>query len=229
MPPDEVLAQIRQIAATLPVDPLILRAGWPGMDPDWFVSYLDDLGSRLVPRDLRHPRHGRGGVAVLGIHHAGIVVSDLDRAIDFYTGVLGLRLMTEPSPPASGPRMDRVWNLTGARVRASALLQKQAPARSKCTSSRRPEWTGPTPMPSHAIGAQHVAFQSEDLAAEKAAIESRGGVFTTDVHLVESGPFEGLKTAFLLDPDGVRIEFVEVSYWRDEERRAGVARYWAQR
>jgi alkanesulfonate monooxygenase SsuD/methylene tetrahydromethanopterin reductase-like flavin-dependent oxidoreductase (luciferase family) len=47
--PDDVLAQIRHIAATLPVDPLILRAGWPGMDPDWFVSYLDVLGSRLVP------------------------------------------------------------------------------------------------------------------------------------------------------------------------------------
>ena len=47
--PDDVLAQIQRIAETLPVDPLILRAGWPGMDADWFVSYLDDLGSRLVP------------------------------------------------------------------------------------------------------------------------------------------------------------------------------------
>ena len=47
--PDDVLAQIQQIAATLPVDPLILRAGWPGMDPDWFVAYLDDLGRPLVP------------------------------------------------------------------------------------------------------------------------------------------------------------------------------------
>ena len=167
-------------------------------------------------------------MTVLGIHHAGIVVSDLDRAIDFYTGVLGLELMTEPSQPSSGPRMDRVWNLTGARVRASALLRAGTGA-VELHEFEAPEWTGPTPMPSHAIGAQHVAFQCEDLAAEKAAIESRGGQFITDVHLVESGPFEGLKTAFLLDPDGVRIEFVEVSYWRDEERRAGVARYWAHR
>jgi alkanesulfonate monooxygenase SsuD/methylene tetrahydromethanopterin reductase-like flavin-dependent oxidoreductase (luciferase family) len=47
--PDEVLAQIEGIAATLPVDPLVLRAGWPDMDADWFVAYLDDLGARLVP------------------------------------------------------------------------------------------------------------------------------------------------------------------------------------
>ena len=35
-----------------------------------------------------------------GIHHAGIVVSDIHRAIDFYTGVLGLELMAELTPPA---------------------------------------------------------------------------------------------------------------------------------
>lgn len=46
---DEVLAQVRDIARSLPVNPLILRAGWPDMDPDWFVSYLDALGSQLVP------------------------------------------------------------------------------------------------------------------------------------------------------------------------------------
>ena len=45
----DVLAEIRQIARTLPVNPLILRAGWPDMDPDWFISYLDALGAELVP------------------------------------------------------------------------------------------------------------------------------------------------------------------------------------
>jgi len=45
----DVLAEIRQSARTLPVHPLILRAGWPDMDPDWFISYLDALGAELVP------------------------------------------------------------------------------------------------------------------------------------------------------------------------------------
>ena len=45
----DVLAQLQQIARTLPVNPLILRAGWPDMDPDWFISYLDTLGAELVP------------------------------------------------------------------------------------------------------------------------------------------------------------------------------------
>jgi alkanesulfonate monooxygenase SsuD/methylene tetrahydromethanopterin reductase-like flavin-dependent oxidoreductase (luciferase family) len=46
---DEVLTDIQQIAATFPVNPIVLRAGWPDMDPDWFISYLERLGSELVP------------------------------------------------------------------------------------------------------------------------------------------------------------------------------------
>jgi catechol 2,3-dioxygenase-like lactoylglutathione lyase family enzyme len=142
--------------------------------------------------------------------------------------VLGLELMTEPAPPASGARLDRLWNLPGVRVHASVLLRAGAAA-VELHEFEAPEWTGPTPVPSHAIGAQHVAFRCDDLAAEKAAIEARGGTFLTDIHLVDSGPFAGVRTAFLLDPDGIRIEFVEVAYWLDDERRAGVARYWDER
>lgn len=46
---DEVLAELRAIAGALPVNPLILRAGWPDMDPDWFISYVETLGRELVP------------------------------------------------------------------------------------------------------------------------------------------------------------------------------------
>jgi catechol 2,3-dioxygenase-like lactoylglutathione lyase family enzyme len=165
---------------------------------------------------------------VRGIHHAGIVVSDLSRAIDFYTGVLGLELMTEPTPPASGERLEKLLNLPGARLHGGVLLRAGDSA-IELHQFEAPEWTGPTPVPAHAIGAQHVAFRCDDLAAEKAAIEARGGLFLTETHLVDSGPFEGLRTAFLLDPDGIRIEFIEVAYWRDEDRRAAVARYRAER
>jgi catechol 2,3-dioxygenase-like lactoylglutathione lyase family enzyme len=165
---------------------------------------------------------------MLGIHHAGIVVSDLDRAIDFYTGVLGLELMAELTPPNSGPWLERVLNLPGARLHGGAMLRAGASA-IELHEFEAPDWDGPTPVPAHAIGAQHVAFWSTDLAAEKAAIEARGGTFMTDIHVVDTGPFAGLRTAFLQDPDGIRIEFVEVAYWLDEQRRAGVAAYWARR
>jgi alkanesulfonate monooxygenase SsuD/methylene tetrahydromethanopterin reductase-like flavin-dependent oxidoreductase (luciferase family) len=46
---DSVLNEIKDIAAAVPVNPLIMRAGWPDMDPEWFITYVNSLGSELVP------------------------------------------------------------------------------------------------------------------------------------------------------------------------------------
>jgi len=164
---------------------------------------------------------------VKGIHHAGIVVSKLDRSIDFYIDVLGLELISEPSDPTAGTRIDQILGLDGARLRG-VLLQAGNSA-VELHEFQAPKWTGEGPVPAHALGAQHVAFWCDDIATEKAAIESRGGVFLTDVNVIDAGPFAGLRTAFLRDPDGIRIEFVEVAYWPAAARQAGLDRYWQNR
>jgi catechol 2,3-dioxygenase-like lactoylglutathione lyase family enzyme len=164
---------------------------------------------------------------MIGIHHAGIVVSDLDQSIDFYLEVLGLQLMTEPGPFTQSPHLDRVLGLRGARLRG--VLLKAGAGAIELHEFQTPAWTGDRPVPAHALGAQHVAFWTEDIVAETAAIQARGGVFTTDVNVIDSGPFAGLRTAFIRDPDGLRIEFVQVAYWPAADRQTGIERYWAQR
>jgi alkanesulfonate monooxygenase SsuD/methylene tetrahydromethanopterin reductase-like flavin-dependent oxidoreductase (luciferase family) len=47
--PDECVAQIRELAAVVPVDPVLVRAQWPHLTGDEVVSYLDDLGRDIVP------------------------------------------------------------------------------------------------------------------------------------------------------------------------------------
>lgn len=47
--PEECLAQIRDLAAIVPIDPIIVRAQWPHMSSDQVVAYLDDLGRDIVP------------------------------------------------------------------------------------------------------------------------------------------------------------------------------------
>jgi alkanesulfonate monooxygenase SsuD/methylene tetrahydromethanopterin reductase-like flavin-dependent oxidoreductase (luciferase family) len=46
--PDDVVRQLRDLAALLPVDPVIVRAQWPGMTVDEVCSYLDELGRYVV-------------------------------------------------------------------------------------------------------------------------------------------------------------------------------------
>ena len=47
--PDECIAQIRALAAIVPIDPILVRAQWPRMTSDQVVAYLDDLGRDIVP------------------------------------------------------------------------------------------------------------------------------------------------------------------------------------
>lgn len=42
-------AQLREIGAAVPVNPVITRANWPGMTPDDSVAYIGRLGDELVP------------------------------------------------------------------------------------------------------------------------------------------------------------------------------------
>ena len=41
--------QLREIGATVPVDPVITRANWPGMSPGESVAYIELLGEELIP------------------------------------------------------------------------------------------------------------------------------------------------------------------------------------
>ncbi len=47
--PDDCARQLRDIAARVPVDPIITRANWPAMSTQDSVDYIRLLGERLVP------------------------------------------------------------------------------------------------------------------------------------------------------------------------------------
>ncbi len=164
---------------------------------------------------------------MIGIHHAGIVVSDLDRSIAFYTDVLGLRLATEPSGPASGREVDTLLGLPGAVLRGVMLLVGEQEL--ELLEFSAPVRTSDGPIPSHALGAQHVALRVADVRESREEIASRGGRFLGPVNVIDEGPFAGLRTTFLLDPDEVRIELVEVAYRRTEARERAISAYWRSR
>jgi alkanesulfonate monooxygenase SsuD/methylene tetrahydromethanopterin reductase-like flavin-dependent oxidoreductase (luciferase family) len=46
--PDDVVEQLRELAARLPVGPIVVRAQWPGMSGDDVCSYLEELGESVV-------------------------------------------------------------------------------------------------------------------------------------------------------------------------------------
>ena len=81
------------------------------------------------------------------------------------------------------------------------------------------------PLPSHSIGATHVAFQVADIQAAKAELEDAGVVFYSDVNVVDDGVLAGWRWVYFADPDGYPLELVENAYERPGGHAAGIARY----
>ena len=123
------------------------------------------------------------------ILHTMLRVGDLQRSIDFYTNVLGMRLLRKTDRP------DQKYTLAFVGYgdeRAHAVL----------------ELTYNYGVSSYDIGEGygHVAIAVPDAAAACNAVRAKGGNVTR-----EAGPVKGGTSviAFVQDPDGYKIELIE--------------------
>jgi lactoylglutathione lyase len=118
-----------------------------------------------------------------------IRVGDLQRAIDFYTGVLGMQLLRTSDNP--GHQYTLAFVGYGDESRGAVL-----------------ELTYNYGVTSYEMGNAfgHIAVAVDDAAAACAAIRAKGGKVTRD-----AGPVKGGTTviAFVEDPDGYKIELIE--------------------
>jgi catechol 2,3-dioxygenase-like lactoylglutathione lyase family enzyme len=162
-----------------------------------------------------------------GVHHVGITVADLDAAVDFYRGVLGLEIVSEPSPVFDAPELGPAVGVPGAALRQVCLAADTAVVELL-------EYTSPpspveTPLSQNALGAAHVAFRVDDIGAKKAELEAKGVRFLSAVNVVDDGVLAGWRWVYFTDPDGNALELVEVAYTRPQERAEGIRAYLEQR
>ena len=162
-----------------------------------------------------------------GLHHVGITVKDLDASIRFYHDVLGLEFSSEPSPWFEGEGLGKAVGVPGAALRQVSLLLGDTMFELLEYKSPPSETTGP--LKSNSLGGSHVALFVDDIEAKKAELEAKGIEFYSDVNRVDEGVLAGWRWVYFEDPDGYPLELVEVAYYNEEERRAGIAAYLASR
>lgn len=125
---------------------------------------------------------------LLGIHHAAIICSDVDRSRRFYTDVLGLTLHAEHY------RADRQsWKLDlllpdGSQIELFSF--PHAPV--------RPSWP-------EAQGLRHLAFAVHDVEHCRRALQAHG----VAVEPVRTDEYTGRRFVFFADPDGLPLELYE--------------------
>ncbi len=158
------------------------------------------------------------------IHHAGLVVRDLDRSIYFYHDILGLPFANEPTPWFSGPQLEAGVGVPGAVLRQVSLRTGEHSTMELIEYQNRPA-SSTAPVPNNYLGAAHVCFEVDDVRAKKAELEAKGVKFYSDVNVVDEGPLAGWRWVYFSDPDGLALEIVEIAYYLKEQREAAAAEY----
>ena len=162
------------------------------------------------------------------IHHTGIIVSDLERSIDFYMDVLGLEMLTEPTPVNDDPKLGDGLGVPGAALRMVTFSVGEDVL--ELLEYSAPPSPIDAPLPQNALGSHHVAFLVDDIEAKVDELEAKGVRFFSRPNHIDEGVLAGWRWAYFTDPDGITLELVEVAYSRPEaERRAGVEAYQAIR
>lgn len=144
-------------------------------------------------------------IANRGIHHAAVVVSDLDRSIAFYTDLFGgdvaLRI-----DDIEDPRIARLQGV--ARLRMSIAMIAFGPVRFELIQFDDPVGRGEAPR-SIDLGCAHLAFEVADVEAAYARLRSEDVDFEAPPVHLEEGPAAGWVIFYGRDPDGNRFEVLQ--------------------
>ena len=126
----------------------------------------------------------RGKTPVGGIDHIAIVVSDMDRSLEFYTAVLGMELIKDGRPEGG---LKKSFLGTGGKTLLALTEDKN---RSGATAAERIE------------GVNHIAFYVDDLDKAGGLLREKG------IRIIEEKVSQdGSTTAYhFLDPDGLELE-----------------------
>lgn len=140
---------------------------------------------------------------VIGFHHAGIVVPDLDKAIDFYTKLLGYEVMSQSSWGTDHAGFNQIVGLEASAARFCMLKGGNAFLElfeySSPPSSEQPAHLGANDQ-----GIRHIGIAVRDVdAMVRRCIQLGGSAKNASVSV------PGAATAtYCRDPFGNLLEFV---------------------
>jgi catechol 2,3-dioxygenase-like lactoylglutathione lyase family enzyme len=124
-------------------------------------------------------------IATRGFSHIGITAADIDASIDFYTNVLGFRLLVDARTVGSGRALVAVDDLTLELFDGPAGPEVQVPDETT-------------------FGHPKLALTVADLDGAKAALAERGVPIWGDIVVTEVS-----RILWIRDPDGVPIQLTE--------------------
>jgi glyoxylase I family protein len=151
-------------------------------------------------------------LVIRGFDHITIVVSDLERSVKFYAGLLGFEETGRAH--LEGEWIDAILRMEGVDAEVVYLVPPDKELRLEllCFHSPGGEIIAQNALP-NAIGLRHVAFQIDDMAPLISRLKAADVPLLSDpITLpgdVESGASKPKTLCYFLDPDGVLLEIAQ--------------------
>jgi catechol 2,3-dioxygenase-like lactoylglutathione lyase family enzyme len=150
---------------------------------------------------------------IFGILHHGITVSDIDKAVAWYTEALGLELVHRQ-------RQDNAYTqvLVGIPGAVLEVAQLRIPGTPPGPSTHDIELiqyiaqeAEGDPVPVNQVGAAHLAFLVDDIETLAGRARGAGARFRNEPVAITEGANVGGAACYLHDPDGNTLEFLQPS------------------
>lgn len=146
-------------------------------------------------------------VSFRGIHHAGLVVDDLDAAIAFYGELLDMTEIERDDWRAPSPKQDQGIGVAGSA--ATGAMMRGSNSYIELWQYHAPEQVGDDPADrgAHERGLRHLAIEVDDVPGALARLVELGGTKMGDPVVMSD---EGAAVIYCRDPFGTIIEFMSV-------------------
>jgi catechol 2,3-dioxygenase-like lactoylglutathione lyase family enzyme len=142
---------------------------------------------------------------ITGFNHTSFTVTDMDRAVRFWTAALGFEARSVS--PRSGDWQAKVTGIPGAELLVAHLHGHGA----HIEFIQYTQGAGAVGrIDPDMAGAAHVCFEVTNIKATWEKLIAAGARPQGEIALVENGPVQGLKAGYLRDPSGIIIELVEI-------------------
>jgi len=141
---------------------------------------------------------------IVGVHHVGLTVRDVDRSLAFYESLLGR--VRDFLVESEGEELGTAVGVANARLKFGFIsLGSVHIELLEYRNERREAYE----LRNSDVGACHICFEVTDLAKAMESLGADGIEFYSAPLNIEEGPLAGYSFVYFDDPDGITLELFE--------------------